>query len=161
MFLNLPTAPLRGGSSTLGLCAVSLSHISSSSTPHEPVKPSAPRGETQKDYKDILQLAEGNKTQEKGCVANTCVWQDRGSLISFSKFSRTKSNQDLFHYSLIHPSPPPRGSNSFEVATGYSYSKNNQKSNSTAGSKATELAAVTHEGRFFYIGAYFYTQNIT
>jgi len=43
----------------------------------------------------------------------------------------------------------------------YSYSKKNQKSNCAVGSKAIDPVAVTHEGSFFYIEAYFSTQNIT
>lgn len=148
------------------MCPASLSHVPSNLTLHKPVQPSAPKEETQQDYEDVLQLAERKETTRKRmCCKHFVSGMTQEVHMYFSKFSRTKSNQNLFHHN-VHSSFPPSTAKTEETTVlnchrVHSYSKKKQTSNSTAGSKAIELVAVTHHRSFFDIGAYFSTQNIT
>lgn len=105
MFPNLPTAPLTTGSNTFGPRTASLSHTPNSLIPHKPGKPSAPRGETQKDYKDILQR--GKRQEEKMmCCKQLCpTWQ---RMFAFH-FPNSQEQSQIRTYSTttcIHCFPP-------------------------------------------------------
>ena len=108
MFPNLSTTPLRAGSSTVGPCAASLSHVPSNPTPYKPVKPSAPRGATQKDYKDILQLAEGKETTRKRmCCKHLCPARQRKFAFHFPNSQEQSQIRTYSTSTCTDPSLPP------------------------------------------------------
>lgn len=125
--------------------------------------PLLPGEKHRKTTKIFCNWQRGKIKQEKRCVVNTCVQYDRGSLCFIFQIlkNKVKSKLILPPLVLILSHHQDRGSNCFKIATGlYNYSKKNQKLNTTAGSKACELAAVKHEGFFCFILAHTFPRRI-